>query len=451
VKTRTLIRGGIVFSVDPEIGDLPCGDVLIEDETIAAVGVDLPVGDARVVDATNRIVMPGLIDTHRHLWQAAVRQIAADWTLGQYIDHMLLELGPRFTPEDVYVAGLLGAIEALDSGITTIMDWSHIMRSPDHADEAVRGLREAGIRAVFGYGNPLPPPPEWYRSDVIRVAERHFSAKDDLLTFALASNGPEFGPLEDGLADLELARELGIRTSLHVGVGLLGSKRSVTELDRRGLLGPDLIFIHCNTCTDDELRRIADTGGRVSISPRVEMQMGHGYPCTGRLRAAGIEPSLSVDVVSGVGGSLFAEMRGTLEAERGWQNHLALAEGRTLPELTISARDVVRMATIEGARTLGLDDRVGSLTPGKQADLILLDIDLPNVSLVNNLPAAVTLADNQNVDTVYVAGAPVKAAGRVLSHDLRRVRRLARESRDRLLSDWSGPGYVDTLAKVGAR
>jgi cytosine/adenosine deaminase-related metal-dependent hydrolase len=175
------------------------------------------------------------------------------------------------------------------------------------------------------------------------------------------------------------------------------------------------------------------------------MQMGHGYPATGRLRAAGVEPSLSVDIVSGVGGSLFGEMRGTLEAERGWQHHTALCRGENLPALTITARDVVRMATIEGARTLGLDDRIGSLTPGKQADLILLDIDLPNVSIVNNLPAAVTLADSHNVDTVFVAGRPVKVAGRVLSHDLRAVQQLARASRDRLLTGWAGPGHADIL------
>jgi 5-methylthioadenosine/S-adenosylhomocysteine deaminase len=447
LTSRTLIRGGIVFSVDPEIGELPRGDVLIEDGTIVAVAPRIPVTDARIVDATNKIVMPGLVDTHRHLWQAAVRQIAADWTLGQYIEHMLLELGPRFAPEDVYVSGLLGSIEAIDSGVTTIMDWSHIMRSPDHADEAVQGLRESGIRAVFGYGNPLPPPAEWYRSDVIRVAEQHFSSKEDLVTFALASNGPEFGPVEDTLVDLDLARELGIRASMHVGVGLLGEKRAVTDLHSRGLLGPDLIYIHCNTCTDEELRMIADTGGHVSISPRVEMQMGHGYPATGRLCAAGIEPSLSIDVVSGVGGSLFAEMRGTLEAERGWQNHAALQRGETVPELSITAKDVVRMATIEGARTLGLEDRIGSLTPGKQADIILLDVDQPNVLLVNNLPAAVTLADSHNVDAVFIAGEPVKAGGKILSHDLRAVQKLARCSRDRLLQDWSGPGYFDSLVQ----
>ncbi|MEU9442810.1 amidohydrolase family protein [Streptomyces sp. NPDC048304] len=436
---RTLIKGGTIYSVDPDIGELPRGDVLVEDDTIVAVAEHIPESEARVIDAAGRIVLPGLIDTHRHLWQAVLRQIAADWTLAQYIDHMLLELGPRFSPHDVYVAELLGAIEAIDAGVTTVMDWAHIMRSPEHADEAVRGLQESGIRAVFGYGSPGGPPAGWYAHDVTRVAERYFSSDAQLVTFALASMGPEFGPVEDTLADLELARTLGIRSSMHVGVGALGRQRSITALHRRGLLGPDLIYVHCNTCTDAELRLIADTGGHASISPRVEMQMGHGYPATGRLRAAGVVPSLSIDVVSGVGGSLFAEMRGTLEAERGWQHHVALLRDEPLPELTITTRDVVRMATIEGARTLGLDSRIGSLTPGKQADIILLDTDRPNLSPVNNLSAAITLADNENVDTVLIAGRVVKQGGRISGHDLRAVQERAQLSRDRLLHSWSGP------------
>ncbi|MEV6624862.1 amidohydrolase family protein [Amycolatopsis sp. NPDC051106] len=438
--TRTLIRGGAIYSVDPGIGELPRGDVLVDGDTIAAVGENLPADGARIIDATGMIVLPGLIDTHRHLWQASLRQIAADWTLDQYVDRMLFALGPRFRPADVYAAELLGALEALDAGITTVMDWAHIMRSPDHADEAVRGLADSGIRAVFGYGSPGGPPADWYARDVSRIAEHCHGT--GLTGFALASMGPEFGPIEDTITDLRLARELGVRVSLHVGVGLLGRQRSITELHRRGLLGPDLIYVHCNTCTDAELRLISQSGGHASISPRVEMQMGHGYPATGRLRAAGVDPSLSVDVVSGVGGSLFAEMRGTLEAERGWQNHSALARGEVLPELTITTRDVVRMATIEGARTLGLDDRIGSLTPGKQADIVLLDTNRPNLAPVNHLPAAITLADNENVHTVLIAGRVVKESGRLRRHDLAAVREGARASRDRLLASWPAPAAV---------
>jgi hypothetical protein len=174
-------------------------------------------------------------------------------------------------------------------------------------------------------------------------------------------------------------------------------------------------------------------------------------PAADRAAAYGLEPVVAdgndADAMYQVATAALERARaGTLEAERGWQNHLALTRGETLSELTITARDVVRMATIEGARTLGLADRIGSLTPGNQADIILLDVDLPNLSLVNNLPAAVTLSDNHNVETVFIAGKPVKAAGRVLGHDLRAVRRLALDSRDRLLRDWSGPGFVDHLA-----
>jgi cytosine/adenosine deaminase-related metal-dependent hydrolase len=441
MSNKTLIKGGIIFSADPAVGDLPVGDVLIEEDRIVAVAPDIDAPDAQLVNAANHIVMPGLIDTHRHMWQSSIRQIAADWTLGQYVENMLGKYGPAFRPEDVYIADLLGSLEALNGGITTVMDWSHIMNSPAHADSAIAGLRESGIRAVFGYGAPAAPSADWYADDVRRVASQYFSSEDQLLTLALASLGPEFSSFEETITDVQLARELGIRASIHLGVGLLGQKRSITEMKRLGLLGPDLIFVHCNTCTDEELRLIHESGGHVSISPRVEMQMGHGYPATGRLISVGIQPSLSVDVVSGVGGSLFAEMRGTLEAERGWQNYEALGRGEWTSELQLTTRDVVEMATIGGARALGLDREIGSLTPGKQADIIMLRVDTPNVSLVNNLPAAITLCDSENVESVFVAGRLVKSAGELLGHDPRAVQDEARTSRDYLLPD---------LVRIGA-
>ena len=448
MTSRTLIKGGIVYSMDPKIGNFTLGDVLIEDEKIIAVGPDLSVEDAAIVDATNMIIMPGLIDTHRHLWQSALRQVAADWTIGQYVQMMLGEFGPQFSPEDVYIADLLGALEALDGGVTTILDWSHIVNSPEHADAAVQGLGESGIRAVYAYGAPRTPTQPWYVDDVARVRDTYFSSDNQKMTMAVASLGPEFSSLDETVTDIELARRLGLRTSLHLGVGLLGKGRAVTAMNDKGLLGPDVIFVHCNTCSDAELHLISETGGHVSISPRVEMQMGHGYPATGRLIAAGIQPSLSVDVVSGVGGSLFAEMRGTLEAERGLQNRMTLEREEWVRELSLLTRDVVRMATIEGARALGMEDRVGSLTPGKQADIILLKIDVANLSLVNDLPAAVTLSDSGNVDTVFVAGRIVKAAGKLLSHDMRAVQDRARLSRNRLLPGLTIEGATSLLKTV---
>jgi 5-methylthioadenosine/S-adenosylhomocysteine deaminase len=435
MSRKTLIQGRIVYSVDPTIGNLPKGDVLIEDDRIVAVAPEIPIDEAQVVDATHRIVMPGLIDTHRHLWQSSIRQIAADWTLGQYVESMLGRYGPTFRAEDVEIANLLGDLEALNAGITTVMDWSHIINTPEHADAAVDGLMEAGIRAVFGYGNPASPPRDWYADDFRRVAKTYFSAGDQRVTLAMASLGPEFSNLEETDVDLALAREVGVLTSIHLGVGLLGAMRAITLMNDKGMLGPDLVFVHCNTCTDAELTLIKESGGHVSISPRIEMQMGHGYPATGRLIAAGIQPSLSVDVVSGVGGSLFAEMRGTLEAERGRQNLAALERGEWTGKLDLTTRDVVEMATMGGARTLGLQDKVGSLTPGKLADIIMLRVDRADLSLVNNLPATITLCDSENVDCVFVSGSMVKAAGELLGHDMRTVQDRARASRDFLLPD----------------
>src|ERR1700731_1416498 len=190
MTSRTLIKGGIVYSMDPKIGNFTLGDVLIEDEKIIAVGPDLSVEDAAIVDATNMIIMPGLIDTHRHLWQSALRQVAADWTIGQYVQMMLGEFGPQFSPEDVYIADLLGALEALDGGVTTILDWSHIVNSPEHADAAVQGLGESGIRAVYAYGAPRTPTQPWYVDDVARVRDTYFFFDKQKMTRAVARPGP---------------------------------------------------------------------------------------------------------------------------------------------------------------------------------------------------------------------------------------------------------------------
>jgi 5-methylthioadenosine/S-adenosylhomocysteine deaminase len=433
MSAKTVIRGGMVVTMDPDIGDLPTGEVLVADGRIVEVGPKTAAEGAEVIDATNMIVIPGLVDTHRHTWQSSLRQIGVDWTLREYLG-MLRVVRPRFTPQDVYIANLMGAVEALNEGITTLLDWSHIMLSPEHADAAVSGLVASGGRAVFAYGLPYDVSAEWYAGDVERLADTYSPRRDQLVTMALAGTNPEVGPMERVVQDLRLARGVGLRSTQHVGAGMMGANRGITQLDEAGLLGPDITFVHCNTCTDEELRRIAEAGCTVSISPRVELQMGHGHPATGRLLAVGIQPSLSIDVVTAVNGSIFDEMRATLEAERARHNEQALQRGEWPDQLALTSRDVVRMATIEGARTLGMEDRIGSLTPGKKADIVLLRVDAPNLGLVNNPTAAITFADSANVDTVLVAGRLVKAAGRLFGHDIHSLQDRAGASRDRLLA-----------------
>jgi 5-methylthioadenosine/S-adenosylhomocysteine deaminase len=438
---RTLIRGAMVVSGDRGVDVLPGADMLVEQGRIAAIANELPPEGCRVVEASGMIAIPGLVDTHRHTWQSLIRGVAADWTLAEYWQGVRAVFGPLYTPEDVYAANLLGALEAIDAGVTTLVDFAHIMNSPEHADAAIQGLADAGGRAVFCHGTPTDEDaPAWYvqsemphSEDIRRIRSRYFSSDDQLLTLALAARGPQNCTLDTTERDWRLARELGIPITVHTGSGKWGLVRPIEQLESRGLLGADSVYVHCNSLSDDELALIARSGGAVSIAPEVEMHMGHGYPATGRLLRAGIRPSLGVDVVTGVGGDLFATMRVCLAAERAKVNEAALEAGASVDHVEVKTEDVLSFATIEGARAFGLDSKIGTLTPGKQADIVLLRADLPNLYPLNNPIAAVTLAATPaNVDTVIVAGRILKEGGELRAVNAQAVRQVAEEARNRL-------------------
>jgi len=421
--------------MDARLGVLPRADVLIEGETIAAIGPDLGGVDAELIDASGAVVMPGLIDTHRHTWQAFLRGIAADWTLGQYMTGLHLGLSGLFTPADTYAGNFVGAVEALDSGITTLLDWSHNVNSPEHSDAAVTALRDAGLRAIFAHGGGADmyqvPSRVPHDQDVRRVRTEHFPSDDALVTMAMALRGPQFATLDVTEGDLALARELGLAVTMHAGDGEWGRSRPVQRLKDRGLLGPDITFVHCNTLGDDELRFIADSGGSVSIAPDIEMQMGHGWPATGRLMSAGIRPGLSIDTCVSNGGHLFGTMRLTLATQRAIDNSEPGASDR--PAVTLTSHDVLSFGTVDGARVSGMEHKIGSLTPGKQADILLVRADTLALAPLNNPVGQIVYAAHPGlVDTILVAGKIVKRSG-VLSGDLlKRACRLAGEHRDSL-------------------
>jgi 5-methylthioadenosine/S-adenosylhomocysteine deaminase len=438
---RVLIRGGAVISVDPSIGDLPRGDVLVEDGVIAAVAPELMAEDAEVIDAADRIVMPGFVDTHRHTWQAPWRNIAADWTLAHYFAGIHAGLSGHYRPADTYAGNLLGTLEALDAGITTLLDWSHNLNTPEHADAAVEALFESGARVVFAHGGGAPqwqvPSDVPHGDDPRRIRERYFGSADQLVTMAMALRGPQFATKEVTAGDYALARELGCRITVHVGDGEWGKSRPIAWLRDQGLLGADVTYVHCNTLADDELEMIADSGGTASISPDIEMQMGHGWPATGRLLAHGIRPSLSIDVCTANSGHMFGTMRATLLTQRALDNAAVEAAGGSASEmdhLELSAREVLEFATIEGARACGLERVCGSLTPGKAADVIVLRADTLGMTPLNHPAGAVVMNGHPGlVETVLVAGKIVKRDGVLVGLDIDRVRRLAVETRDHLL------------------
>ncbi|WP_228644613.1 amidohydrolase family protein [Microtetraspora sp. AC03309] len=418
-----LIRNGIVIDTEPDVHVRRGTDILITDGVIGAIGPDLPAAGAEVIDATGRIVLPGFVDTHRHVWQSVLRSVSADATLGDYLALVLGRLAPAFRPEDVYAANLWGAVEALNAGITTVYDWSHIQLTPGHTDAAVEALRDSGARVVFAYAHLGADDASRNEAEVRRVVARHFPSGDSgLVTPAFAAWGPVYGSVEAAEADWRLARELGLRISLHAT-----GEEPVERLHAAGLLGPDVMFVHANGFPDRAMKMVADSGGTASVAPAVESQMGHGSPETGRLRGFGIPTGLGVDTVAAVPGDMFAVMRAALASAR--LRHFGEGIG-ALP----TAADILRMATIEGATALGMADRIGSLRPGKRADVVMLDTGLPNLAPPHDpVGAVVTAADVSDVDTVIVGGEVVKRAGRLVGVDLPRALDLARRSGERLL------------------
>jgi 5-methylthioadenosine/S-adenosylhomocysteine deaminase len=453
---RLLLHGGYVVSVDPEIGDINGGDVLIEGDTIAAVAKRVEATDAEVIDVTGDIVIPGFIDSHRHTWETSIRGTAPNATLDDYFGIVLDGFAVAYRPEDVYVANYMGALECINAGVTTLLDWSHIQNTPDHSDQAVRGLQETGIRSVFAYGFPNTSLADWWYNsslktpdDVRRVRETYFSSDDGLITMALATRGPGFTQSDVVKYEWELARELDLPITVHVGMGrVAGRFGMVSQLNELGLLGPDTTYVHSCYLSEEEWKLVADTGGKISIAAQVELQMGHGCPPTLRARELGLRPSLSVDVVTTVPGDMFTEMRAMFGSERFGVNAECWTADVDAPDTMLTARDVLKAATIDGAYVCGLEDRTGSLTPGKKADVVVIDGKSPNVlPIVDPVATVVLCADVSNVDTVVIDGKIHKRNGRLVA-DFDRQRGLLDESRDFLIGkverdpNWMVPSAV---------
>lgn len=413
MTSRLLIRNATIIDTDPAPFVTDFTDVLVEDGRIAAVGTGLaePTG-AEVIDASGRIVLPGFVDTHRHTWQSGLKGMVTDTTLADYLARVLGELTARHRPQDVHTGNLAGALDSLDNGVTTLLDWSHIQLSPAHTEATVSALRQSGTRAVFGYCYGGGGGPEGLAAEGRRVWREYFDGgSEPLLSMALAALGPEIAGPEYALDEWRLARDLDLPVTVHMGGhGAESAERGLAFLRDNGLLGPRTTYIHPGYYTDEAFKEIAGSGGTASVSPVIEAALGIGRPATGRARAQGVPTSLSIDAVASSPGDMFSVMRGAYALER------ARPDGAGMGFTT---RDVLRMATIEGAEVLGLADVIGSLAVGKQADLILLRTDTLGMAPVHDPIAAVVLhADRASVDTVMVGGRTVKRDGRLVRHDL---------------------------------
>jgi cytosine/adenosine deaminase-related metal-dependent hydrolase len=442
MSDRILLRGGYVLSMDDGVGELPEGDVLIEDGAIAAVQSRIAAEDAELIDVSGHVVMPGFVDTHRHTWQTPFRGVCADWTLEDYFRGIRMSISPNCSAEDVYAGNYVGALEALEAGVTTILDFSHCNNTPEHADAALQGLGDAGIRAVFAYGyypapstEPVFIEHEQRLADARRIREQSLSSDDGLVTMGVALTEVGLLPFEQTIAEARSARELGVPSVLHTGCNW-GSPATegIPELDHHGLLSAEQVHVHCNTLDERDFRRLAENDCKVSSSPETEIQMGMGHPVIRRALELGMRPSLSCDVMSSNSGDMFSQMRLGLQFERCMRNDAFNARNRMPEPLELTVRDALRWGTANGAHAMGLEERIGSLTPGKQADVIVIGGRRLNmVPMADPVGCLVAQANPSNVRHVLVAGRFVKREGELVDVDVEHAIDLARSASERVL------------------
>ena len=421
MPSKLLVRGAYALTMDDTLADIPNADIHCEEGRIVAIGHDLPETDgAEVIDARDMIALPGLVETHWHMWGSLARNMAGEDVDSGYFP-LSRVLGTLFSPEDNARGVRLALAEALFSGVTTVHNWSHNLMEPSYVDAEIQVHQEIGARARFSYGysrrtgrNAILP-----HDDIKRAQRQWFGSASGLLTLGIAPGGPMSSTIDICRQDWVFARELGIPITTHVAINSDG-KEQIGDLGAAGLLGPDVQLIHAVHASERDIALLAETGTHVSLSPYTEMRTGFGFPPIGEFLNAGVLVSLSIDTPILCGhGDMFATMRGIQNIEN----------GRKQSEFAMPARRVLQMATIDGARDLGIADRTGSLTPGKQADLILVrTTDLNMAPFTDPVRMIVQSAQPHNVDTVIVNGRILKRHGKLTTIDVERVVREAGET-----------------------
>ncbi|MFJ5377416.1 amidohydrolase family protein [Pectobacterium sp. CHL-2024] len=439
----TLIRGVTILSMDDSVGNIERGDILISGSTITAVGQNLNVQDSHVIDATNMIVMPGMVDSHRHSWEGQLRRINPNATcLDDYSNATHFSFAKFYRPADIYVGNLLTALGAIDAGITTVIDNSHNSRTAAHSDAAVEALLDSGIRAIHASGAPISG--EWDRA--------HWPGNWQRLQEKYFKNNPEGLVTLGVMAQLEPelwaeARRLGLPIVTEFFGAEMASE--LESLHQQGLLGPDNIFNHCTSLPDEGWKILREAGVRVNVCPRSDAHYGieDGMYAIEAAHRHGISPGLSVDNETSYSTDMFMEMRVAFYLQRVMGMHQQHCCNSAHSLKSLPAAQLLKAATVDGAACAGLQDKVGSLTPGKQADLILINAgDINLYPSGNAFGTVVHATERSNIDTVMIGGRIVKQNGKVLGVDSTRLRAAIDESREHL---FAAAGYEpDIFAEI---
>lgn len=423
-RNEFVIRNATVLTMDEALGDFDIADVHVKDGEIVAIGRKLAVSVPQEINGEQAIVMPGFIDTHWHLWNGLFRGLLHHFRPDLGYFPMKALLAKLFTPNDIYWAVQRALAEAINGGITTVHNWAHNIHSPAHADANISSQIAAGVRGRFSYGwaegqdeaEPLN------LVDLERVKKEWFEGEDHLLDLGICVRGPETPRPEvrrDAyLQEFAAARRLGLPITMHAAQMRAAKSRAIELLAEDNLLGPDLQLVHCIHATADDRRKMGASGTKLSISPLIEMQVGMGFPQVGEMLSEGVLVSLSTDTVAAAGANMFAIMKSTLDVERGRTESTKFTEQK-----------VLEMATIDGARDLGIEDKVGSLVPGKRADLIMIKLDTSACSTLHSANWRSLLINHvqpANVDLVVVDGRILKRDGKLTSVDEAHITQQAR-------------------------
>ncbi|GAA5032620.1 amidohydrolase family protein [Microbacterium fluvii] len=418
-------------------------DVLVEGEEIVQVGPGLVAADAEIVDCSERIVMPGLVNAHLHTWQTGLRSIGADWTLSEYLSNMHGTIAGLYRPADMRINGLAGALSLLAGGTTTVGDWCHGSADPEHSDAAIEGLKDSGIRGVFLHGTPYRAIRSGSRSELDRLIDTWHS---DVITIGMAIRGPQLSPGWRAADDMRAAAERGIVASMHQSGGVL--KPAWRDVRDARLFGPLTNIAHGAGLDDEWLSYLVDAGATFTTTTENELGQGHGRPITARLLSWGTAPSLGTDTSAVVGDDLFSIARTALAIQRSADHEQHRRDtGIFAPTATVTARQALEWATVEGARALGLGDRVGRLEPGLQADLIVLDARAANLWPAHDAVAAALQSSFGNVESVMVAGKWRKRDHHLIGIDVDRVRVDLQASADRILRAFTTTNPLGALRK----
>ncbi|BDW10392.1 cytosine deaminase [Polynucleobacter sp. SHI8] len=444
--SQTLIRNATIISMDESIGDLEHADLLIENDRIKEIGQKINAPDAKTIDGTGFIVIPGLVNVHMHTWQTALRSVTSNWTLLEYFKNMHAGLATNFKPSDIFIANYMGGLNQINCGTTTLGDWCHNNPTPDHTDAGIDGLEKSGVRSVFFHGSPKPDPKPGQkhfseiphpRSEIERLLNTKFKNKDSLVSLGMAILGPHYSTYDVAVHDFKLARELGLIASMHCAGAAAKTPDGWDRLAEDGLLGSNNNIVHGNNLTDDQLKMMIDLGVTFSITPEGEMTQGHGYPITGRLLRLGSAPSLGVDLESGFSGDMFTVARLALGMQRAIDNAESRELKNSLPETsTIYCRQVLEWITIQGAKALKLDHEIGSLSVGKKADIVMIRADELNMWPIHDPVSSVIMQTSLlNIDTVIINGEIKKQSGKLIHDGIAEGKALLHESGMRLMKE----------------